>query len=223
MTTASAALYVCPVAFDVICISRADGAGGEDVGREVANRLGFRYIDEEVIDRAAERGGIDASSVSDAEKRRSTLRRLLDAAGPVSEARQVTPVDDPSWKYVQTETRAENLRGLIREAIKESADEGQVVIVAHAASYALTGRPDSLRVLVTGSPDERSRRLAGGETGTDDAAVRSSDKARASYLREFYGVESELPTHYDLVINSDRLTTSQAADVVAAASQTTAP
>jgi integrase len=49
------------VTFDVICISRADGAGGEDVGREVASRLGFRYIDEEVIDRAAERGGIDAS------------------------------------------------------------------------------------------------------------------------------------------------------------------
>jgi hypothetical protein len=172
------------VAFGVVCISRADGAGGEDVGREVASRLGFRYIDEEVIDRAAERGGIEASSVSDAEKRRSMLRRLLDATGPVSEVRQVAPVDDPSWRYVQTESRSETLRGLIREAIKESADEGQIVIVAHAASYALAGRPDSLRVLVTGSPDERGRRLGGGESGPDDAAVRSSDKARASYLRE---------------------------------------
>jgi cytidylate kinase len=221
----SGALYAQVVAFGVICISRADGAGGEDVGREVASRLGFRYIDEEVVDRAAERGGVDASSVSDAEKRRSTLRRLLDATGPVSEVRQVTPVDDPEWKYIQTESRSEALRGLIREAIKESADEGQVVIVAHAASYALAGRPDSLRVLVTGSPDERGRRLAGSELGADDSAsaVRSSDKARASYLREFYGVENELPIHYDLVINSDRLTTSQAAEVVAAASQLSAP
>jgi cytidylate kinase len=203
------------VTFSVICVSRADGAGGEDVGRQVADRLGFRYIDEEVVDRAAERGGIDASAVSDAEKRRSTLRRLLDAAGPVSEARQVNPADDPSWKYVQTESRSESLRGLIREAIKESADEGQVVIVAHAASYALAERPDALRVLVTGSPDDRGRRL--GREGLD--AVKSSDKARASYLREFHGVETELPIHYDLVVNSDRLSASQAAEAITAAAQ----
>ncbi len=89
------------------------------------------------------------------------------------------------------------------------------MIVAHAASYALAERPDALRVLVTGSPEDRGRRL--GSDGSD--IVKSSDKARASYLREFYGVETEVPTHYDLVVNSDRLSASQAAEVIAAASQ----
>jgi hypothetical protein len=181
----------------------------------VADRLGFRYVDEEAIDRTAKRGEIDASAVSDAEKRRSTLRRLAEAVEPESEARQVNPIDDPTWRYVQTVSRSEALRGLIREAVNETADEGQVVIVAHAASYTLAERPDALRVLVTGSPEIRSRRL--GSEGSD--AVKPSDKARASYLREFYGVENELPIHYDLVVNSDRLSPSHAADLIAAASQ----
>ena len=39
----------------VICISRTAVAGGETVGRVVAERLGFRYLDDEVIQLAAEK------------------------------------------------------------------------------------------------------------------------------------------------------------------------
>ena len=38
----------------VICISRAAGAGGEEVAQIVAKELGFRYVDEEIVRRAAE-------------------------------------------------------------------------------------------------------------------------------------------------------------------------
>ena len=41
--------------YRVVCISRAAGAGGEQVGRLVAERLGFRYFDDEVIALASER------------------------------------------------------------------------------------------------------------------------------------------------------------------------
>ncbi len=46
-----------------------------------------------------------------------------------------------------------------------------------------------------------------------------SDKARADYLQRFYGVRRELPTHYDLVLSTDRLTPGVAAAVVAARSR----
>jgi cytidylate kinase len=209
LTTGRSTLYGGLVAFSAICISRSDGAGGEDIGRAVADRLGFRYVDEEVIDRAAELGGIDASSVSDAEQRRTTLGRLLELAEPASEVRRVTPMDDPTWRYITTESSSEALRRLIREAIKETADQGDVVIVAHAASYALADRSDCFRILVTASSEQRDSRVAGSD-------VRSSDQARADYLQRFYGVAAELPTHYDLVINSDRLSSSQAAELIAA-------
>jgi hypothetical protein len=59
--------------------------------------------------------------------------------------------------------------------------------------------------------------------GLDRAAaektIKSSDAARADYLKRFYGVK-ELPTSYDLVVNTDALSLERAADLIAhAASQ----
>jgi cytidylate kinase len=47
--------------------------------------------------------------------------------------------------------------------------------------------------------------------------VRDSDRGRRDYLKRFYDVDEELPTHYDLVVNTDVLTAEQAAEVVARA------
>ena len=87
------------------------------------------------------------------------------------------------------------------------------------ASPATCGRDDSLRVLVTASPATRARRLAAGPLDVDDAAkaVADSDAARADYFKRFYKVDRELPTHYDLVLNTDTLSPEQAAALVVVA------
>ena len=75
-----------------------------------------------------------------------------------------------------------------------------------------------LRVLVTASPETRARRLSEArELDLEDArkTIKDADSARADYLRRFYGVEVELPTHYDLVVNTDTLSVEQAVDLVA--------
>ena len=59
----------------VVCISRTLGAGGTDVGRLVSERLGFRYLDEEIVGRAAEKGQVDPDLVVDVEQRSSIARR----------------------------------------------------------------------------------------------------------------------------------------------------
>ena len=66
------------IAARVVCISRETGAEGEAVGRAVAERLGLQYVDEEVIARAAERGGVDEDQLADAEQRKSRIRRVLE-------------------------------------------------------------------------------------------------------------------------------------------------
>jgi len=48
-------------------------------------------------------------------------------------------------------------------------------------------------------------------------AVDESDSARADYLKRFYGVGSELPTQYDIVVNTDRLAPDVAVSLVALA------
>jgi cytidylate kinase len=114
----------------------------------------------------------------------------------------------------------DKLRELIGQAIDETAARGDVVIVAHAASHALAANPDVLRVLVTGTPEVRRDRVAA-ERGLDERdaarAVDAGDAARAAYLKKFHGAKRELPTDYDLVLNTDRLSVEQAAALVAVA------
>jgi cytidylate kinase len=206
----------------VVTISHATGAGGETIGRTVAGRLGFRYIDEEIITLAAEKERVDMALVADAERRKTFLDRLFSglAEGPMVDAAMVgSGILVPE---AIRPLRSEELRQLIVEAIRDTAERGQTVIVSHAASIPLADRPDVLRVLITASVDMRVRRVAAeGRHGTADPArfIRDNDAGRADYFQRFYKIDRELPTHYDLVINTDALSADEAADVIVAAAR----
>ena len=199
----------------VVCISHATGAGGEEVGRLVAERLGFLYVNEEIVARAATKGSVDAADVANEERRKSLAARLLEAmakgGGETWAMGGAIPLHDG------VELASDEIRALIRETIEQTAARGSAVIVAHAASYAVGSGPSVLRVLVTASPTTRATRIAGTEE-SDEAqaarAVKDSDAGRADYLKRFYDIGQELPTHYDLVVNTDALSTEQAAELI---------
>ena len=44
--------------------------------------------------------------------------------------------------------------------------------------------------------------------------LKRSDAGRADYIKRFYSIAAELPTHYDLVINTDKLSPEQAARLI---------
>jgi cytidylate kinase len=202
----------------VVCISHAAGAGGEEVGRLVAERLGFLYVNEEIVARAAAKGGVDAADVADEERRKSLAARVLNAiAQGGGEAWTLGAVGPLSSRE---ELDSDDIRSLIRETIEQTAARGKAVIVAHAASYAIGHGDGVLRVLVTASPETRATRVAEAE-GLDQAgaarAVKESDAGRADYLKRFYDVREESPTHYDVVLNTDALTVEQAAELISQA------
>ena len=199
----------------VICISHETGANGTDLGRLVADKLGFRLVDEEIVTRAAENQNVTADDLADVERRKSLLSRILRevavgaATGPAEMF--VTPYG------AEPQPDKNSLRALIRQSINETAAEGNVVIVSHAASYALTDRDNVLRVLVTASPRTRMRRLVDANGLDEKQATKSidaNDAGRADYLKRFYSVADELPTHYDLVVNTDRIPADKWADLV---------
>lgn len=200
------------MARQVVCISHATGAGGADIGRAVADRLGFRYVDNEVISEAAEWAELDPALVADAERRKPFVARLLGGLGGGGERL-------PSGERSRVLPGEEELRGLIQAVLRRLAQQGSVVIVAHAASFALGG-DDVLRVLVTASTATRAERVAQAD-GTSEAdgerRIRTEDEARADYLKRFYGVDRELPTHFDLVVNTDALSEAEAAEIIGAA------
>src|SRR4029079_16351635 len=116
----------------------------------------------------------------DEERRKSRAARVLQAlalSGNIGVGTVPVSAGDE-------EPTSEEIRTLIRETIEHMAAQGNVVIVAHAASHALPGRPDVLRVLVTASPDTRAERIGNSE-GLDRSgrarAVKQSDAARRDY------------------------------------------
>ena len=202
------------MAYKVVCISSEDGAGAAEAAILVSSDLGFPLIDEEIVTRAALEAGVDEGVIADVERRKSTFSKLLEGLGPAAATASGIAMlpEDPGLG----QPASNELRMLIRSAIEETAAAGNVVITSHAASLTLAGRDDVLRVLITASKPTRQRRLADSmQIGEKEAArvIKRSDAGRADYLKRFYGV-AEQPTHYDLVINTDRLTPDDAARLI---------
>ena len=206
--------------YRVVAISPTDGSAGDALGPIVARELGFRLINEQVVARVAWKAGVDPEVVADVERRKSLLARVLGSLGDVAPAAtaglsRLPIVDDPG-------PRRDALRGLIRSVLWESAEAGDAVIVAHGASLALATRSDVLRVFITASPETRARRLAEAQNiGEAEAAklVARGDANRADYLKRFYGVSTELPTHYDIVLNTDSIAPEDAAALILTAAR----
>jgi len=189
--------------YSVIAIARTLGAGGEEIGRELAAEFGLRYVDDEIIDRAAVLAGVTAEEMARTERRKSLIDRIFDSFAHTGVGAGVAATSSlgeiPGYEK------------LIVDVIHQTATAGNAVIVAHGAAIALGDTPGVLRVLVTASPDTRVARLAA--EGESKSAARKmiddSDASRADFLQRFYNLEYEEPTHYDLVINTDQLGTDE--------------
>jgi cytidylate kinase len=196
--------------YRAVALSQVDGSGAESIGREVAQQLGFGYLNEAIVAEAAKIRGVDPAMISDAEQRKSLFSRLAEAA-----LRAAPDMSSPPKLYAFDET--DMMLWDIRDAVRDAADRGNVVLVAHAACYACAGRSDVLRVWVTAPPSTRASRLASALGLSDKEAVKSvrqSDAGRASYLKKVYDIDEESDTDYDVVINTERLTTDAAAGLI---------
>lgn len=203
------------MAYTVVSISTTDGAMGEVVGPRVAEGLGFRLVNEQIVAEAAQEAGIQAHVMADVEQRRSVVDRVIHELLGAKGGGVPRGVTAPG--AAESAPSSDSLRGVIRSVIEDIASRGKAVIVTHAASYALATRSDVLRVLVTAAPaTRRARVMAARKIGEREAdkLVARGDANRADYLKRFYDVAAELPTHYDLVLNTDRLSVDQAVDIV---------
>lgn len=197
---------------NVVCLSHTTGSGGGEIGKRVAEQLGYLYVDEDIVARAAAQGGLEPGEVADEERRKSFASRVLET---------LAEGGGDAWTLAATAgmeyVRPADVRALIRETVVQTAARGNVVIVAHAASHALEPAQQTLRVLVTASVETRAQRVAEAEKLDEKqaaGAIKDSDAGRRDYLQRFYSIGSESPTDYDLVVNTDLLSTEQAADIV---------
>ena len=173
-----------------ICISRQYGARGAEMGRQVAERLGFRFYSQELIHDVAEQAHVRAQLVE------SLDERVRDGISEWMSGLIKRGVFEPS----------DYLRNLSK-VVLTLARHGKGVIVGRGAHFLLDART-TLRVRVIAPLEVRVARIAERDGLTGDAArtkILRIDSERVAFNKQHYGADIADPAHYDLVVNAGTL------------------
>lgn len=186
----------------IITISRQFGAGGSEVARRVAEALDWRLVDNELVDRVAERAGLPPEEVARRDERSpGFLERLVRVLARVPEL-----FPKPAEKAPEPEEA--RLVRLTESVVAELAVEGRVVLVGRAGPAVLRGKLDALHVKIVAPLSERLRTAAerlGLAPKDAEKVLQETDANRARYLKQHYGRDWNDSTNYDMVLNAGTL------------------
>ncbi len=103
------------------------------------------------------------------------------------------------------------------ETIRRISETGNTIIVGRGANFITMDIANSVHVRLVGSLERRTRHIAD-ITGlsmpkaADEVARR--DRGRKQYIKRIFKKDIDDPHFYDLVLNTDRFSNSQAADLI---------
>jgi cytidylate kinase len=183
----------------VITISRQIGAGGWALGRRVAKRLAYQYVDEVMIRDVADKIGVSPEDVRAFEKDGATkLMKFLDK---VVSKEFISRIISDRYRIVDEEKYV----GVATTIIKELYERGNAVIVGRGGQYILKDLPEVWRVLLVADLDTRIHTVMDtfGLSGPDaEKVIRERDRSRTNFLSFFAEKERHNDPHsYDLAIN----------------------
>jgi len=186
----------------IITIGRQYGSGGREIGEKLAQRLGFKYYDKEIITMAAKKSGLNHELLHDIdEKPTSSLLYTIALGTSAYNARgnflghYEMPLNDKLF-IVQA------------DVIREIAAEGPCVIVGRCADYILREEKNRIALFIHNDFEKRSARIAeefGISAEKAGDMVIKTDKKRAGYYNYYTGQKWSSPENYDLSINSGKL------------------
>lgn len=177
----------------ILALSREYGAGGRDIGRLVAQRLQYEYVDKERLFRDLDQLG----------PRWGQTARDLDEVCPTLWERH-------DWAYRGYVSALESL-------ILDYAAQDNVVIIGRGAYLLLQGVPFCLKVRLVAPLEVRLERIMVRESLDRQRAadlIARVDRDRACYLQANYGKDWNDQSNYDLVLNTGSLTYEEVAELL---------
>lgn len=193
----------------IITIGREFGSGGKEIGQKVADALGVKLYDKEMLTRAAKESGLckELFESHDEKPTNSFLYSLV--------------MDTYSLGYgagTYTDMPINHKIFLAQfDAIKEIAKEGPCVLVGRCADYALEGRKDVMSVFIHADLAARTRRIAKLYDISDSKAkemIKKADKKRASYYNYYTNKKWGSAESYDFCLNSGLLGIDKTAEAI---------
>jgi cytidylate kinase len=196
----------------LITISRQYGAGGSEVARQVAERLGWTVVDNEIVDRVARRAGLAAEVVAEQDERvPGFVERLARALAASSQEFAVPELG------VTVRPPEPSLVRLTEMVVKEIAAEGRAVLVGRAAPAVLGREGGALHIKLVAAPEFRiatAMQAEGLDRRTAEHLMHETDAQRSRYHREHYGRDWDDPVHYHMTLNTGLLGMDGAAETV---------
>src|ERR1700704_5923760 len=116
----------------IITISHEIGAGGPEIGQQLADRLGYRYVDQDLVSNAAQKYGLLEEKLSHLDESKPSLFERFDAE---------------TRRYIT----------VIQTALYDFAERDNVVLMGRGGQWLLRGIPHVLRVRVIAPFEHRVR------------------------------------------------------------------
>jgi cytidylate kinase len=139
--------------FNIVTIAREYGSGGAGIGRKVAERLGWEFVDKQIIERVAAIGKIDRAWAEEADEHSfAWWERVL--AG----FRHGSP-EVYGGEIADTGVDRDSLQQFTAHVIEEAGKAGNCVIIGRGSQCVLRNEPQALRVLVYAPMTEKIERI----------------------------------------------------------------
>jgi cytidylate kinase len=185
--------------YRVLTVNREFGSGGGRIAQRIAERLGWKLLDRDIIDAIAYAAHVDPKVVRhydehvDSWLKRINQQAMRSAALTAGLALEENSVFD-----------AEEMVKLSQKIIEKAHADGNCVIVGRGAQCVLQHKTDVFHVFIYAPLKERIMRLRTRlEAGADiEQRIRIVDDERAKYLYRYFGKRWCNPHLYDLMLSS---------------------
>ena len=182
-----------------VTVSRQYGAGGRRVAPALAEALGYRFVDREIVEEAARRLNVDPRLAADRDERTPAL---------VEEIGMALAQGTPEFGFTPVQVGDRQLAEATRAVIESLAEAGGFVILGRGGQAILRGRADVAHLWLVAELRDRVRRVAESQ-GIDERAAgelcQRVDAERAAYVSKYHRSDIHDPLLYDLVLNATTL------------------
>lgn len=202
----------------VITISREVGSGGRTIGRKLAEKLGVRFSDKELIDSLQAKFNLSPKSIEELKgKKKRWLDDFIQMVAPVPMSGLLVNGDSDYISEYNTSLNVNDVFEAEKEILKGIADEGSCVIAGRSGFFVLKDRPNKVDVLITASRENRIARIMSKQGLSREKAqdvIEKVDNARDNYVLRYTGQSRYDARNYHIVLNMDYLTEDKAVDII---------
>ena len=190
----------------IITIGRQFGSGGGEAGKLVAERLGYKFYDNEILTMAAEASGLSPAAVSrfDEQPGNSLIYSMYMSTIPTGD---MLPINQ-QLAFAQF------------NAIRVAARQDNCVFIGRCADYVLRQRRDVVDLFIHADMEFRKQRVIAAPevyhitAENVERAIRKQDKKRADYYNFFTHGSWGSADNYHLALDSSYLGIEGVADAI---------